>query len=341
MKKYIILSLLLLILTNAIGQGNANNNIRPEIKAIADAIAEDNVLKSAGVGITGTRTQQWDRYESLRSKSSIKELIALCENNNAVVRCYAFQALIERRYKNFLPILIKHLSDTTSVMTFSGCEMDKEFAGDCFFNQVNPAYHKTDPKLDAKGLLMVDSILLFDKNVRLYAKSRLLQDMSPNKKYYNRVREIFLIEKDKTAILTLSKFKNPRDIPLILSLLNSKDQDDQYYGLWAVRNFPDKSFFVVVTSIHAREIEKITGFHYPLLRMLYQAIVQYKNEASRKLLEQSLTGIKTSSTLQYHSENIWIALKKYDSPIYKGIIEKIKLSESETRELMYEVKSDS
>jgi hypothetical protein len=96
-----------------------------------------------------------------------------------------------------------------------------------------------------------------------------------------------------------------------------------------------------VTSIHAREIEKITGFHYPLLRMLYQAIVQYKNEASRKLLEQSLTGIKTSSTLQYHSENIWIALKKYDSPIYKGIIEKIKLSESETRELMYEVKSDS
>jgi hypothetical protein len=67
-----------------------STTIRPSINKIILGIAEYNVLDNGGVGESGIRTKQWDRFEKLESKASNNELKILTNYKNAVVRGYAF-----------------------------------------------------------------------------------------------------------------------------------------------------------------------------------------------------------------------------------------------------------
>lgn len=326
----ILTVLIFTVWTNLYGQ-----TIRPEIEKIVKGIAKDNVLKSSGVGIAGAKTDQWDRYISLKTKATNEELINLTDNENGVVRCYSFQALATRKNIDLLPILTKQLTDTTTITTFQGCIISDQMVGDFFIDVVTPNYIDLDAyKLTENERQQIDSILIFDKNIRLSAKSEVLGKLKPKEKYYNRVREIVIEEKNNNGLIALSKFQNQQDKELIIERLNSNKTDIQYYGLQAVIYFPDSSFFSHLKDIHKVEIKKPTGFNYSLIRTLYQAIVQYKNIQSREILEQTLNLTK-GSTFQYHSEFIWLALELYPDPIYEGIQGRIKLSDYKRSDLQY------
>jgi hypothetical protein len=103
------------------GQTPTSSAIRPVIQKIANGIAKDNVLKSAGVGYGGVRTDQWERFEKLKKEATDEELKELTENKNPVVRCYSFQAIATRKSIDVFPILLKHLNDTARIETFQGC----------------------------------------------------------------------------------------------------------------------------------------------------------------------------------------------------------------------------
>ncbi|NCT18998.1 MAG: hypothetical protein GW771_12285 [Flavobacteriia bacterium] len=329
------LTTILTILTITVWTNMFGQTVGPEIDKIVKGIAKDNMLKSAGVGIAGARTDQWDRYIALKTKATNEELINLTDSENGVVRCYSFQALATRKNINLLPILIKHLTDTTTITTFQGCIISDQMVGDYFLDVVTPQYIDLDAyKLTENERQQVDSILIFNKSIRLSAKSEVLRKLKPEQKLYDRIREIVVDEKSNSALIALSKFQNPKDKDFIIEKLKSTKTDIQYYGLQAVKNYPDSSFFYFLSEIHSVEIKKPTGFNYSMLRTLYQAIVQYKNKESRELLEQTLNSTK-GSTLQYHSEFIWLALELYPDPIYDGIQGRIKLSDYKRSDLQY------
>lgn len=325
----------ILVLTLAIWTTLFGQTVRPEIDKIVNGIAKDNMLKSSGVGYGGVRTDQWDRFVLLKEKATNEELIALTDHNNGVVRCYSFQALATRKDINVFPNLIKHLTDTATITTFQGCIISSQSVGDYFLEVVTPQYIDLEAyKLTDFERQKVDSILIFDKNIRLSAKSEILRRLKPEEKYYKRVREIVIEENDDNGLIALSKFQNQQDKEFIIERLNSKKTDIQYYGLQAVKYFPDSSFFPHLESIHSVEIKKPTGFNYPMIRTLYQAIVQYKNQQSKDLIELTLN-TATKSTLQYHSEFIWLALELYPDKIYEGIQKRIKLSDYKRSDLQY------
>jgi hypothetical protein len=114
--------------------------LRPQIKKIVEAIAEENVLKSKGVGIAGTRTEQWERFEKLQNEATAEELVELTDHPNAVVKCYAFQALVTRKQADVFSVLVEHLTDMATVNTFQGCLKGSEYTGDYFLDAVTPAY---------------------------------------------------------------------------------------------------------------------------------------------------------------------------------------------------------
>jgi hypothetical protein len=308
-----------------------NKSIRPEIKQLVRQIAGYNSLDENAVGIAGVRTEQWERYEKLKKEATLFELKTLVDNKNAVVRCYAFMALTDKTKTNIFPVVIEHLADTATVLHLQGCLGITETVAD-FFLDVAPLNHAENRA--------IDSLLLFTPKLKLEARTHLLQKLPPDKKYYARIREIYSKENEKWAIIPLAKFRNPADIALIKSLLNDKKSNHQYLALCAVKSFPDKAFFPLLIHIHAAEIRKFTRFDYPMLRMLYQAIIQYQHMESKTLLEKTLAEAK-GLTLEYHSEYIWVALKKYPHPIFDGIIQRIKLSKEDSSKLMYEVNSDS
>ena len=122
------------------------------------------------------------------------------------------------------------------------------------------------------------------------------------------------------AFVALSKFKKQEDKPLIEQLL--KDTDSQTYGFLAVVNFPDRSFFPVLQQTLRNEVTKDNGGNDRRLQLLYQAIVQYKDQTSRQLLQSVLKEAKGMQSI-YHSDYLHQALKKYPAAIYDGLLKPI------------------
>lgn len=304
--------------------------VRLEIDAIVNGIAKNRSLRTRY-----PQNEQWIRYIYLKEKATNEELIALTNHRNEVVRCYAFQALATRKGIEIFPILVNHLKDTSKIRIFEPCTLSEEYVGDYFYEIISGRYGDIGSyKLTDIEIYSIDSILLFDKEIKLSAKSKILRRLNPEEKYYKRIRDIVFEGKDNNALIALSKYQKQQDKEFIIERLNSSRTDIQYYGLQSVMNFPDSSFFSYLKDILKVEIEKPTGFNYGLIRTLYQGIIQYKNIQSRELLEQTLNLTK-GSTLQYHSEFIWLAIELYPDPIYEGIQGRIKLSDYTRSDLQY------
>jgi hypothetical protein len=291
------------------------------IKETIKDIAKTNVLMGSAVGIAGERPKQWNRFEVLLLKATDEELLALANDTNAVVRCYAFQALVTRSKTDVFPIVVQHLSDTTPVHTLYGCLGGSQKTGDFFlktFTEIRGKYKSQS--LTEKQKAIIDSLLLFDNGSRLEARDKLLAEIEPLEKYYKRIRHLATEENNKMAFVALSKFKKQEDKPLFEQLL--KDTDGQTYGFTAVVNFPDRSFFPVLQQTLRNEVKKDNGGNDSRLQLLYQAIVQYKDQTSRQLLQSVLREAKGMQSI-YHSDYLHQALKKYPAAIYGGLLKPI------------------
>lgn len=114
--------------------------------------------------------------------------------------------------------------------------------------------------------------------------------------------------------------------------MKNERTDIQTYGIKSVINYPSLDFLPILKKIQSREIKGQGGFDYILLRYLYQAIVQYKNESSRNILENTISNVNESAKT-YHYEYVWLAVKKYPNSIYKGIIEELNYTDYEIKNL--------
>lgn len=327
----IVITIIVLLMS----QFSYSQKISKNIQKIVDKIAKDNVYKGSAVGYAGQRTKQWDRFQTLKKRATDEELIKLTNHENSTVKCYSFQALAERNNPKTFDILLNHLKNNDIVETFQGCMMGRQSVGDFFIDVLTSNYISVNTyKLNEEQKNTVDSILLFDDEVQLVAKLYLLESIEPKEHFYNRIKEIYNRENNKSALIAISKYRKENDKELIAKYLTKKKTNDQYYGLRAVRNFPDPYFFPYLKKIQQQEINKPSGYNYSLIRMLYLTTVQYKNKESRVLIENTLNNSK-ESTLEYHSAYIWLALTKYPDPIYSGIKETIKISDFKKSEFEY------
>jgi hypothetical protein len=92
-----------------------------DVKTIVAKLAEGDRVEDVRIGIAGTLSMQWVRFEYLKKIASPQELVALTRHKNAVVRCYAFRALVDKKPDKVFSVLLQHLHDTTMVTTQSGC----------------------------------------------------------------------------------------------------------------------------------------------------------------------------------------------------------------------------
>jgi hypothetical protein len=291
------------------------------INEITTDIAKTNVLMGDAVGIAGERPAQWYRYEVLCSKATDKELLTLTKDTNAVVRCYAFQALAERSRTRLFPVIVQHLSDTTTIHTLYGCLGGSQRAGDFFLEIIRENKDTgTFNLLSEKERVIIDSLLLFNSNNRLQARDELLAEIQPLERYYERLKQIAIEEKSKVAVVALAKYRKQQDKPLIAELLQEKN--NQFYGFAAVVNFPDRSFFPILKQTLTNEVTKNNGGNDRRIQLLYQAIVQYKDQTSRQLLQSVLKEAKGMQSI-YHSDYLHQALKKYPAAIYDGLLKPI------------------
>lgn len=290
-----------------LGKKNNDRGVSQRVRGIVLEMAGTNVVMGASVGFAGTRPEQWDRYEALRAKATDDELVMLTSDSNAVVRCYAFKALTERKTIDPFTVVLRHLSDTETVHTLYGCIGGCQKVGDYFLEMAS-----------VKQQAIVDSLLLYGNGNSLAARDEMLLLLKPLEKYYKPVRRLAIEENDRVAIVALAKYRKPRDIPVIERLL--KDSNDiNWRGFEAVKNFPDPSFYPYLEKALKDEIKNDKEND---VQELYYAIVQYKNKASKELLKFALSEAKDMKYI-HHSDYLSQALREYPSPIYEGLVKPV------------------
>lgn len=317
MKRISFLSFVVVIILLAC-KGKQEGRPSISLKALIADIAKENVLMGGAVGIDGGRPEQWNRFDLLRAKATDQELIALTDDTNAVVRCYAFQALAEKNYIDVYPIVICHLSDTAKVHTLNGCLIGSKKAGDFMLEEVySKCGQDGNRHLNTNQRAMVDSLLIYGNDNRLDTRNMVLSRIEPLQRYYIGVRRLATVEKNTAAVVALSKYRKKNDIPVIKEFLN--DPGGQKLVFAAVKNFPDPSFYPYLEKALKDEIKNDNEND---VQELYYAIVQYKNKASRELLKFALSEAKDMKYI-YHSDYLSQALREYPAPIYEGLVKPI------------------
>lgn len=109
------------------------------INTIVNEMAANNLYeRSAKIGYAGTHSKQLELYEQLKATASENELIDVAMNHkSAVVRLYAFDALKQKTKIIPKSLIEKFGSDSTEVMTLTGCIGEKRRVKSLAFTSVN------------------------------------------------------------------------------------------------------------------------------------------------------------------------------------------------------------
>jgi hypothetical protein len=107
---------------------NYQQKTRPQpIKKVVREMAKSNVYEiSATVGYAGTPSRQGSRYVQLLKTANIDELTTLATmHKNAVVRLYAFNALVNKVKDVPSPIVDQFRNDSTMIVVLKGDVAEK------------------------------------------------------------------------------------------------------------------------------------------------------------------------------------------------------------------------
>jgi hypothetical protein len=300
----------------------ANCQKKPELDTSSKAAID--IIKHYGAFYYASETSKVGQYYLKFSHAlSTKELVDLTNNWNPATRCYAFFALSEKHSALLDSILLTHLQDTANVFILLGDDGDHQTVGDFFYDVVT-GHLLGGVELNLADELRMDSLLLFRPGVLLKEKDHLLRTIPFKESWMPRLREIAVTEKNGMAVVALSKYHDPIAMPLIKNLLNDPSPQLQSLGLVAVRNWPDSAFFPSLVKIQETQFNSTASYNFWQLRVLYQAIVLYKDSVSGELLLLALKKTK-GWKLMYHSFAIWVALHKYPDPIYTPVLQRLKI----------------
>ena len=248
-----------------------NATSRPEIIKLVQKIEKYNRLDAEHVGFPGSTTEQYMNFIKLRNTATTEELLLLLNHKNSVVKGYASWALADNKYPKLHEILITFLQTGETVMNQSGCIGLKDELSNVFYYRV--LYQKVVNKLTTKDSLFyytqlqkIDSVIIYSKTKTTLLNTA-LGNNNANLNTYLRIKELAL-NKNKSAIIELAKYKKQEDIPLIIEFGEN--------SLMAISHFPDNAFWGFLLKF------KNTNKSYDY----FSAIASYKDENALKLLSE-------------------------------------------------------
>ena len=318
--------------TSSPGNGNTFRNTRK--KALSDSIIKSNVYEGPYESLTGDTTEQWHYFLEFSKRYSESELIQLCNHPNALLRCFAFQALADHCSNKVYDILIEHLSDTAEFERYYGCSGGSDRVVDNFLEVVG--YNHDYPvkfNLTQEQTNYVDSVLLFRDEIKmksyfggteLRSGYSLLNRLEPFPQFYNRIRAL-AVAGVYEALPVLAKYKNPADTSIFISYLlddefSNRGRTMRINVLEALKYFPHPSFYPILKKQLIMEVGTNAIWDTPESYPLYEALAQYRNKETRKLFEQVIRD-SPQREIRVRSMFIYNAVRKDSTKIFDGLVE--------------------
>ncbi|WP_157505936.1 hypothetical protein [Flavobacterium chungangense] len=310
---------MILLVTLSCSEKNSTK-ISNETNLIVQKIEKENIVMGSAVGVAGIKPEQYENFEELKKNVSKEELLLLTNHSNGVVRCYSFWALALDKNANLFSIVKNHINDNTQVETQFGCIKSTEKVGDFFINLVNPKYEDSEiKKLSQAEFNQLDSLLIYKKN-NLYAGYEAIENAVPTEYLYPKVRNLVIKNHNQSALVTLSKYKNPNDIELILKN-KAKDEDAEsgYYSTYqAIQNFPDSRF---ISFLEKNLYQTLDNDHFSGEWLeLYKAIASYKNQKAVELLKVPFTKVQHQNIKEYHIKFVYESILANKCKLYDDLL---------------------
>ena len=212
-----------------------------------------------------------------------------------------------------------HLQDTIVISTNHGCFRSDAFVGDFFID----VYRGHEAILhDSSHTNILDSLLIYVPN-KLNARTSAMQKMTPNEKYYQKIRTIVIEEKNVGALILLAKFRKEEDIDLIMNTTVKAEWPykrlTHLANFQAIRQFRHPAFLPFLE----RHIERIvTTSPDNDSRFLYLIISEYENKLASELLSRVFK-IADNQIRAEHLEELSRVLKRTSNPIYNNLLKRL------------------
>ncbi len=163
-------------------------------------------------GEDGDTSDIYRAYERLAAAASLDRLLALTDDTNAIVRCYAVQAVVEHHPKEPPDgIIAKHVDDMTEVVAFfGGCEGVTTDAGGVMIEVARDRLKPATRAAIRKQLLggSPERAVLHD----------VLRAETFEPELRDRVRAL-AADGNRSARIALARYRNEADVPLLLAAL--------------------------------------------------------------------------------------------------------------------------
>lgn len=367
MMKRIFLTIASLVCISVVGFAQSKDAM-----ILADSLKALAGYPNNGWGVT---PKEWTWQEQLKSVASNDDLVKLATSHpNAAARAFAFQALVGRKDNRYHKILFNSIHDTTqftsknfdvwsidnvanymvsvlvdhtgymsiedSLLTDSLFRSDPrmmEYAQHLYETFINtPTIRDFRQIFTKQDSITLDSILFYTPNLsHIYYLQRILQRLPADRRYYNRLREMYYDEHYDKALIALCRHHRDDDKPAVIECLleysNGLDKRHVFTGepkgrtnegLEAVAIWPDKDFIPTLKEVRDFEVSR-THYDYKRIRLFYLALMAYDDEQSYQMIDETLKMTEKNKTTQkYHLEQFGKALEENPNPKYQPLLTK-------------------
>lgn len=232
--KAVVYVVLLLSCTQIFGQ-----NLRPEIEKIVEAISKGEQVEGSRLGIAGSRSTQYPRFEKLKENATEEELLSLLQHKSAVVKGYTVWALAEKKYHDLESIFKTFLQTKETVQTQSGCIVSHDLLAWILYSKILYPSNKVvvtdaDKKYYKEQLQKLDYILL-RKREETFLLGSALKNNQANPENYAIIKTLALEDNNLDALAELAKYQKESDIDVIIA------KDTEAFD--AMSYFPNPKFW--------------------------------------------------------------------------------------------------
>lgn len=304
-----------------------SSKISTETNQIVKRIEKINILMGSAVGSAGIKPTQYKNFEALKKSASKNELILLTNHANGVVRCYSFMALATLKNIELFPIVKDHIQDDGEIEIQFGCIRSVKKVGDFFISLVNPKYENSEIRQLTQDQFSELSDILINQKNNLDTSYEVIENVTPTKSLYPKIREMVIKKNNQSALVTLAKYRNPNDIELILKNRDKYDYDESgyFFTYRAIQNFPNPLF---LPFLEKRLFESLDNDHFSNEWLeMYTAIACYKSPKSLELLKTPFTKVQHQKIKEYHIKFVNEAILANKHQLYDDLLWKIWLDE--------------
>ena len=322
--------LVLFALLNGLLATAQSEPLNAELTQIVEKIANTNELLSQAIGYGGTPTEQYERFRVLKQKASIKQLKALTDHENPVVRCYAFWGLSDRQADGLFEILKDRIDDNAEVSRTFGCVGSKVSVVDFYielltrdFLITEDYYRENYSYLNPEEKKELDDLVLHSASDLAYLDQVLYEHQPSNEADYTRIRTLVL-KKKLQALPALARYQKEEDVELIMSFTLLEDKPNMYPHpkriiFEAMEAFPHEDFIPFLLEFGEGILSR-KGFSSYWFQF-YSACAKYNTPETLEVLSRPVLDTKADVPMRkYHLRFISYALGKYPSPENRELI---------------------